>query len=145
MSTINATIYDKNGRIVRVLSVNENDVALNMLPDQRYLVGHGEPSKQYVKDGQILDLPEKPADFYIFDYESEIWVVDVDLAEAQARKKRADLLIDVDKINPMWWASMTDAERAEVSAYRQSLLDITNQSGYPTNIEWPEIPSVFKG
>ena len=32
----------------------------------------------------------------------------------------------------------------EVKTYRQALRDITKQSGFPKEVTWPEIPSVFK-
>lgn len=32
----------------------------------------------------------------------------------------------------------------EVKTYRQALRDITKQSGFPKEVAWPELPSVFK-
>ena len=32
----------------------------------------------------------------------------------------------------------------EVKTYRQDLRDITKQSGFPKEVTWPELPSVFK-
>lgn len=32
----------------------------------------------------------------------------------------------------------------EVKTYRQALRDITKQSGFPKEVTWPELPSVFK-
>jgi len=40
-----------------------------------------------------------------------------------------------------WWASsdltMTEAQKA----YRQALRDITEQTGFPENIDWPQEPT----
>lgn len=35
---------------------------------------------------------------------------------------------------------ITAAKLSTVKLYRQSLRDITNQSGFPTTIEWPSMP-----
>ena len=32
----------------------------------------------------------------------------------------------------------------EVKAYRQALRDITKQSGFPRDVTWPELPSIFQ-
>lgn len=35
-------------------------------------------------------------------------------------------------------------ELEEVKTYRQALRDITKQSGFPRDVTWPELPSVFQ-
>tara|TARA_B100000795_G_C22778174_1_gene431012 strand:- start:1425 stop:1664 length:240 start_codon:yes stop_codon:yes gene_type:complete len=67
-------------------------------------------------------------------------VVDMDLPEPQpqteeeGRANRDNLLARTDT-----WAlsdrTMTEAQ----TAYRQALRDITGQSGFPSNINWPEL------
>ena len=42
--------------------------------------------------------------------------------------------------NPLRWGSLSDAEQLEVTIFRQALLDITDQSGWPWEIQWPEKP-----
>lgn len=44
--------------------------------------------------------------------------------------------------NPIYWDSLTDIQRTERLAYRQLLLDITTQVGFPSNIVWPTKPEV---
>ena len=64
-------------------------------------------------------------------------------AAAQVRAERNNLLVTVvDPIvsNNLRWAEMTTEKQAEWSAYRTSLLDITDQSGFPTDITWPTKP-----
>lgn len=63
-----------------------------------------------------------------------------------ARARRDDMLryqVDPVVTNPLRWAALSEAEQQEVSAYRQALLDVTNQAGFPQNINWATRPSVL--
>lgn len=56
---------------------------------------------------------------------------------SDAKTKRNRLLSETD------WTQMPDVTLATKTAwatYRQALRDITEQSGYPTNIIWPTPP-----
>lgn len=59
-----------------------------------------------------------------------------------ARAHRASLLQGVDVIvsNPLRWASYSEEQQSVIAEYRQDLLDITDQEGFPTTIVWPESP-----
>jgi len=64
---------------------------------------------------------------------------------AKARTVRAhrdQLLgaVDVVVTNPLRWGSLADDEKAALAAYRQALLGVPQQSGFPWNVEWPESP-----
>ena len=64
-------------------------------------------------------------------------------AAAQVRMERDNILATVvDPIvsNNLRWADMTAEKQAEWAAYRQALRDITDQSGFPTDITWPTNP-----
>ena len=79
----------------------------------------------------------------------EAWVAPTasEIAAAQAievRMQRDFLLSDgVDPIvsNPLRWASFSEAKQTEWTVYRQALLDISDQSGFPSDVTWPEAPS----
>lgn len=61
----------------------------------------------------------------------------------QARAKRDNLLKEVvDSVNPMRWEALTELQKDAWRAYRQALLDVPQQEGFPTNIVWPEAPHV---
>ncbi len=68
-------------------------------------------------------------------------VVDMDLpaplprTETQIRSERDNLIAATD-----WWATSDRTMTAEQTAYRQALRDITDQSGFPTDITWPTKP-----
>lgn len=46
----------------------------------------------------------------------------------------------VDKLNAARWSAMTQAQQTAWSEYRQALLDITLQPGFPKQIQWPNKP-----
>jgi hypothetical protein len=60
-------------------------------------------------------------------------------AEVKARRERV-LLETVDRVNGLWWEAMANAEKDRWRAYRQALLDIPEQPGYPFTVVWPERP-----
>ena len=55
--------------------------------------------------------------------------------ESQIRQERDQLIAATD-----WWATSDRTMTAEQTAYRQALRDITDQSGFPTDITWPTKP-----
>lgn len=58
-----------------------------------------------------------------------------------ARVKRDGLLRSVvDAINAVRWATMSAEEQATWTAYRRALLDVPDQAGFPTGIDWPAMP-----
>jgi len=62
--------------------------------------------------------------------------------EDGARNARDQLLRDnVDTMNPIRYTSLTADQQAEIATYRQALLDVPQQSGWPTAIEWPTKPT----
>lgn len=60
---------------------------------------------------------------------------------ATVRAKRDGLLIsDIDSISPVRWNSMVAGKQSEWSKYRQDLLDVPKQDGFPYEVEWPTKP-----
>lgn len=65
-------------------------------------------------------------------------------AAAQARDERDSILVKVvDPLvsNPLRWADLTSEKQAEWSQYRTDLLNVPQQSGFPSSITWPTKPS----
>jgi hypothetical protein len=62
-------------------------------------------------------------------------------AIARAERQLAfEHFVDPFVTNSLRWNSMTDAQRQTITDYRQQLLDISEQSGWPHTIEWPTPP-----
>ena len=58
--------------------------------------------------------------------------------EIQAKLKK------VNSIGFLEWEDLGEEKQAAVRAYKQSLLDLPNQSGFPNSIQWPEDPLAVK-
>lgn len=55
---------------------------------------------------------------------------------------RNQLLKDhIDSFNPVRYAMLTTEQQQELATYRQALLDITKQPGWPTDVVFPVPPS----
>lgn len=62
------------------------------------------------------------------------------LADDARAKRDALLASTVDTVNAIRWAAMSAEEQAAWAAYRQALLDVPEQAGFPAEIVWPEAP-----
>jgi hypothetical protein len=63
---------------------------------------------------------------------------------ANARGQRDNLLLELDMIvgNPLRWASFTTEQQTAWANYRQALLDVPQQPGFPNIINWPIKPTL---
>lgn len=69
---------------------------------------------------------------------------ELDAMAAKSVRKQRDhkLATEVDPIagNALRWATLTDAQRQAWADYRQALLDISEQAGFPHDVTWPTKP-----
>ena len=66
-----------------------------------------------------------------------------EIKSCDVRQKRDSLLEEqVDTIagNVLRWNELTAVQQQELSEYRQSLLNVPQQAGFPETIEWPSVP-----
>jgi hypothetical protein len=57
---------------------------------------------------------------------------------ARVRMLRNQLLSSkIDAINPMRWEVLTEEQKAALRTYRQQLLDVPQQPGFPWAVNWP--------
>lgn len=93
-------------------------------------------------DGIILNIyiADKPLDSSVPALVNVNAIVGDSYYNLHAKQRRKELLANAD-----WTQSpdspLTDAKKAEWATYRQALRDITDQSGYPMDINWPEEPN----
>jgi hypothetical protein len=70
---------------------------------------------------------------------------ELDAQAAQAVRAERDMKLanEVDPIagNALRWASLTAEQQQAWADYRQALLDIPSQSGFPHDIVWPDKPT----
>jgi hypothetical protein len=65
------------------------------------------------------------------------------IASARVRSERDQRLqTEVDPLvsNPLRWGSLSAEKQQEWANYRQALLDIPQQSGFPYEVAWPVKP-----
>jgi hypothetical protein len=115
------------------------DVEINH-PDYGWIPYTVDPSDTDTTIDNAAILALVGADFgaYVAPTQEEL---DAGLA-AQVRAERDLLLSVVDVIvsNPLRWASLSSDKQNEWTVYRQALLDVPQQSGFPSNISWPPQP-----
>lgn len=65
-------------------------------------------------------------------------------ADQMAAKVRAErdrlLKTNVDTFNALRWESLPPEQQQLMRAYRQALLDVPEQSGFPWTVQWPQMP-----
>lgn len=135
------TVYLPNGQIDRTGTCAEQDLKYNVRDGELFIEELANPQYQYVADGQLVNMPPQPSMDYVFDYDTKTWVFDTTGAALRAYTKRDQLLRDgPDRISPVWWQSMTPEQQQEWTTYRQALLDVPAQTGFPQIINWPIKP-----
>jgi len=137
---MNYTLYDPStGQIIA------NIIGSDPAENSSYVEGIYDGKIYYIDNGQPVAIPQKPIAFlqsYIFDWTTKMWTTDMDATTALVKRYRNNLLNQsVDLISPIWWASLTAEQQAEATTYRQALLDVPSQTGFPTNVVWPTKPS----
>jgi len=77
----------------------------------------------------------------IAEYEPPAPPTDEYLAE-MARNERGSRLRYLDTIltNPLRWAAYSEEQQTVIAKYRQDLLDVPAQAGFPQEINWPVSP-----
>ena len=141
---MNYTTYDPlTGRIIQIVSISHDDLFDANLAGHTYIQGSYSSDRYYINNGQPVELPQQPTNdmVYIFDWNSKSWIVDVEQSGKQLKSQRNQLLSTIDRVNPVWYNSLTTDQQAELSTYRQALLDVPQQAGFPTDIVWPAKPT----
>jgi len=117
--------------------------------DNSYFVEPTEPSAKFLEvhprpEGAI-EVDERPDEY--FDYVDGSWVENADrklsVLSGRARIERdGKLASEVDPIasNNLRWEELTSEKRAEWTQYRTDLLNVPQQSEFPTSISWPSKP-----
>ena len=65
----------------------------------------------------------------------------IEVTVSHVRHDRDQLLQAVDRVNPIWYSSLSDQQQLELQTYRQELLDVPMQAGFPIDVVWPAKPT----
>jgi hypothetical protein len=97
----------------------------------------------YKKNNKILPRPKPPGPptHYRWNNDSETWELDGVMAAAAVRNTRDRFLAAVDRVNPIWYASLGVERQVALQEYRQALLAVPEQPGFPDQVIWPTKPS----
>ena len=139
---MNYTIYDSvSGEILYTISGTGNDIILNLV-DKTYIEGSYNQDQYYVdiNTQTICNKPASPSTCHVWNAETKTWDLDTAQATVSARQQRDRLLSEIDRVNPVWYASLTAEQQEQLIAYRQQLLDVPQQEGFPITIDWPIRP-----
>ena len=119
----NFLVYDSNGLIIR--RGRAPDPENQIYEGEFYLEGEADPHTQMVIGCQIMLRPKE-------DIKAEL----MQKRSLQCRSHRNNCLSECD------WTQSPDApvDQAAWAIYRQSLRDITQQTGFPSDVTWPIKP-----
>lgn len=123
---------------------NSEDETLTEINGKPVVHGKHDPGKFYWSAGDIVAIPAKPASLftaYDFDYATKTWQTNLVKTEQAVRKARDAQLADVDRVNPIWYGTLTAEQQQELQQYRLDLLNIPQQSGFPESVVWPSKPA----
>ena len=106
-------------------------------PDHGWLPYTVDPSDtdETVDNAAILALVGSDFGAYVAPTQADL---DASLA-TQVRAQRDHLLSTVDVIvsNPLRWATLSSGKKSEWTSFRQLLLDVPQQEGFPNLFTWP--------
>ena len=115
------------------------DVEINH-PDYGWLPYTVDPSDTdtTIDNDEVMALIGDNFTAYVAPTQAEL---DAALA-VEVRADRDDRLLEVDAIagNALRWAELTTDVQTGWSNYRQELLDVPQQVGFPNNVTWPTKP-----
>ena len=141
------TIFNPTtGEIISTVSSTSAEAVETHLSDKSYIDDHYSSLTHYIDLETLtpvakLEDPSTDTEIYRWDHSSKTWMLDVDLTTINARAQRYNLLLEIDAVSPVRYASLTTEQQAELQTYRQLLLDVPQQSGFPVTITWPTRPT----
>jgi hypothetical protein len=118
-------------------------------PDRGYWQTNSMPNADILStypDGTI-EVPLQPSALHRFDGLEWVAPTAEEISAEMSRQVRANrdyiLATVVDPLvsNPLRWGDLTTEQQQAWAAYRHALLDISQQSGFPTSVLWPEVPA----
>jgi hypothetical protein len=136
------TLYEPaTGHIVNNLQIDLPEQLEINLNGKLAVEGNYNSDEYYIQAGQPMAKEPKPAVHYQYNYQTHAWEIDEVYLMRMGRITRNNLLTAIDRINPVWYASLTADQQTELINYRTALLNVPQQSGFPVTIEWPTKPA----
>jgi hypothetical protein len=139
------TKLSKGSAIVSELEENPNYIRLELSEAEFYDIRNNNNTLKY-ENGEIKKYPPRPSFAHYWDNNLNEWVLDtvleIALKSDEVRDLRLAKLNELDNFtqNPLRWMSLSDDFKNQLSIYRQALLDMPQQQGFPLNVTFPTIP-----
>lgn len=144
---MNYTTYDPaTGELQGHFSTLSSDMLSLAMKDKSYVEGKFDTAKFYLDLTTLQPVakprdPSSPYSKYTFDWPSKSWVLDTEATGNLIRQYRNELLGLIDRVNPVWYNALSTEQQQELQQFRQQLLDITQQPGFPATVVWPSKPA----
>lgn len=140
---IYTTYNPTTGEIYSIITTS-NDVIPEVSDNVSIIPGAFDSQTYRIADGIAVELPVNPSNQcqrFQFDYTSKSWQLDSTTSTFLTRDVRNKLLQSVDKINPIWYASLTADQQQQLADYRLALLAVPQQPDFPATVSWPVKPT----
>lgn len=139
-------IYRSSGEISRIVECdNPNE---QLADGEQWLKGGANDVTQWVKNGKLEHRGSPPSTFHVFDRHIEKWV---DPRTPSQVYEHVAMSVRVERNRRLEACDWTDTATAPArlgeqlysawQSYRQYLRDITSQTNFPHNVNWPTPPS----
>ena len=148
MNYVHFIIYESSGKPSLIGYAEESTLKGNyLIIDNSYSL---DINNFYVNENkEIVQFPEKPSEFYIWNYALKSWEYSEDIYRNYLEKLKFTAIVNRDTLLlqsdwtelPSALVRLGETKIAEWQTYRQALRDITKQEGYPLNIVWPSQPN----
>lgn len=122
-----ACILDKNTKkCINVIEINSlEDFRVNKAPIELAPQHDGEIGWIWTDEGWVDPTPQITVE---------------EKAELFRKLRDRKLQRFIDSMNPVRWESMSEEQKQQWRDYRQDLLNVPQQAGFPDNIIWPTKP-----
>jgi hypothetical protein len=138
------TIYDPITGEISGTVVGDPDQLEQNLNGKSYIEGSWSGRDYYIENNQpvkISDNPSTPYEPYVWDCVSRAWIFNLEKSIGLYRAERNSRLSQIDRVNSIWYASLSADQQRELADYRQALLAVPQQSGFPETVNWPAKPA----
>ena len=140
---MNYTTYDPTSGEILSTIIGSGESLIATLNNQPYVEGSYGSQDYYIDLNTLQPVGKspRPNPNAIWDYVNKCWIDNTAKDIIDARIQRDLLLSIVDRVNPIWYGSLTSEQQQELATYRTQLLNVPQQTGFPNAIEWPTKPS----
>lgn len=144
---MNFVVFESlTGKIIQSGYCEDHQFDIQHVPDGcRILPIEANPLTDYIQNDVAVEMPPCPGSDYVFDYSLKKWIdafspEEKNKIESEKVINKRNFLLEKSDWTQIPNNPLTIEKQEEWAVYRQQLRDITNQPGYPFNVDWPIKP-----